>query len=77
MAAKLHEANVDRLLALNEREDLDGTGSISRDRMEHIAHQRYERFDAQRRRDEALEADAEDLRELEALEERIKKEGKS
>ncbi|WP_019567515.1 virulence RhuM family protein [Thioalkalivibrio sp. ALMg13-2] len=66
--------NVDRLLEFNERPVLDGAGSISRDRMEQIAHQRYEQFDAQRRRDEALEADAEDLRELEALEERIKKE---
>ncbi|MQM40460.1 hypothetical protein KBTX_04518 [wastewater metagenome] len=45
--------------------------------MEQIAHERYEQFDAQRRRDEALEADAEELRELEALEERIKKESKS
>ena len=67
--------NVDRLLEFNERPILDGAGSISRDRMEQIAHQRYEQFDAQRRRDEALEADAEDLRELEALEEWIKKEG--
>jgi len=69
--------NVDRLLQFNERPILDGAGSISRDRMEQIAHQRYEQFDAQRRRDEALAADAEDLRELEALEKRIKKEGKS
>ncbi|MDQ2068644.1 MULTISPECIES: virulence RhuM family protein [Natronospira] len=66
--------NVDRLLEFNERPILDGAGSISRDRMEQIAHERYEQFDAQRRRDEALEADAEELRELEALEERIKKE---
>jgi len=67
--------NVDRLLEFNERPILDGAGSISRDRMEQIAHERYEQFDAQRRRDEALEADAEELRELEALEERVKKEG--
>jgi hypothetical protein len=67
--------NVDRLLEFNERPILDGAGSISRDRMEQIAHERYEQFDAQRRRDEALEADAVDLRELEALEERVKKEG--
>ncbi|MCG5549122.1 RhuM family protein [Halorhodospira halochloris] len=66
--------NVDRLLEFNERPVLDGAGSISRDRMEQIAHERYEQFDAQRRRDEALEADAEELRELEALEERVKKE---
>jgi hypothetical protein len=67
--------NVDRLLEFNERPVLDGAGSISRDRMEQIAHERYEQFDARRRRDEALEADAEELRELEALEQRIKKEG--
>ncbi|WP_022947335.1 virulence RhuM family protein [Methylohalobius crimeensis] len=66
--------NVDRLLAFNERPVLDGAGRISRERMEQITHERYEHFDARRRRDEALEADAEDLRELEALEERIKKE---
>jgi len=67
--------NVDRLLEFNERPILEGAGAISRDRMEKIAHERYEQFDARRRRYEALEADAEDLRELEALEKRIKKEG--
>ena len=67
--------NVDRLLEFNERPILDGAGSISRDRMEQLAHERYEQFDAQRRRNEALEADAEDLRELEALEERMKRQG--
>ena len=66
--------NVDRLLEFNERPVLDGAGAISAERAKEIAHQRYEQFDAQRRRDEALEADAEELRELEALEERIKKE---
>jgi hypothetical protein len=67
--------NVDRLLEFNERPILDGAGSISRDRMEQVAHQRYEQFDARRRREEALEADAEELQELQALEQRIKKEG--
>ncbi|MDZ7641694.1 MAG: virulence RhuM family protein [Desulfurivibrio sp.] len=67
--------NVDRLLAFNERPILEGTGAISAERAREIAHERYDAFDARRRRDEALEADAEDLRELEALEKRIKKEG--
>jgi hypothetical protein len=67
--------NVDRLLEFNERPVLDGAGSISRDRMEKIAHERYGRFDARRRRDEALAADAEDLRELEALEQQLKQKG--
>ena len=68
--------NVDRLLAFNERPVLEGAGSVSAKQAEQIAHERYEQFDAWRRRDEALEADAEDLRELEALEKRIKKESK-
>ena len=69
--------NVDRLLDFNEKPILDGAGAISRQRMEQVAHERFEQFDAQRRRDEALEADAEDLRELEALEKRVNREGKS
>ena len=69
------ETNVDQQLEFNERPILDGAGSISRDRMEQIAHERYEQLDAQRRRNEALEADAEELRELEALEERMKRQG--
>ena len=68
--------NVDRLLEFNERPVLEGAGSISKQRMEHIAHERYEQFDAQRRRDEAREADAEDLRELEELEEQVKRRDK-
>ena len=68
--------NVDRLLEFNERPVLDGAGAISAERARTVAYQRYEAFDAQRRRDEALEADAEDLRALESLEKQIKKENK-
>ncbi|ATJ81535.1 virulence RhuM family protein [Halomonas beimenensis] len=69
--------NVDRLLEFNERPVLEGAGAISSERARQVAHERFEQFDAQRRRDEALEADAEDLRELEALEKQVKKEDKS
>lgn len=69
MAAKMPETNVDRLLEFNERPGLERAGSIP--------FERYEQFDAQRRQDEALDADAVDMRDLEALEERLKKEGKS
>ena len=68
--------NVDRLLEFNERPVLDGAGAVSAERARSVAYQRYEAFDAQRRRDEALEADAEDLRALESLEKQIKKENK-
>ena len=67
--------NVDRLLEFNERPVLENAGSISTRQAEKIAHKRYEQFDAQRRQDEALEADAADLRELEAVEKQLKKKG--
>ena len=67
--------NVDRMLEFNEQPILADTGSISRDTMIEIAHERYEDFDARRRQAEALEADAEDLKQLEELERKLK--GKS
>ena len=63
-------------LAFNERAQLKGGGSISRESMVRIAHERYETFDAQRRRADALRADAEDMAELEAIEKRLPKGGK-
>ena len=68
--------NVDRLLEFNERPVLQGAGAMSAEQARNIAHERYEQFDTQRRRNEALEADAEDLRALEALEQEVKQEGK-
>lgn len=61
-------ANVDRFITFNERPLLNGKGSISHDRMKQIVHQRYDEFDEKRKYDEALAADAEDLKELEAIE---------
>lgn len=63
-------------LAFNERALLKGGGSISRESMVRIAHERYESFDAQRRRADALRADAEDMAELEAIEKCLPKGGK-
>lgn len=63
-------------LAFNERSLLKGGGSISRESMVRIAHERYETFDAQRRRADALRADAEDMAELEAIEKQLPKGGK-
>jgi hypothetical protein len=65
--------NVDRLLAFNEKPVLEGLGAISAERARQLAYERFEQFDAHRRHGEALEADAEDLRELEALEQQVKK----
>jgi hypothetical protein len=63
-------------LAFNERAQLKGGGSISRESMIRIAHERYESFDVQRRRADALRADAEDMAELEAIEKQLPKGGK-
>ncbi len=51
-------------------------GSISNERMKEIAHERYEAFDANRRRAETEAADVEDLRELEAIEKQMEREKK-
>jgi len=67
--------NVDKMLAFNDRPVLDGAGSISRNQMEKVAFQRFEDFDLKRRSDEAAEADAADLQEIEQLEKAIKNKG--
>lgn len=67
--------NVDRLLAFSERPLLQGAGRVSAEQAQAVAHERYEQFDTQRRRAEALAADAADLVELEAVE-RIAKRAK-
>jgi hypothetical protein len=61
-------SSVDRMLASNDQPLLDGPGSISHEDMKIIAAKRYEDFDAKRRKQEALEADAEDLKAIEDLE---------
>jgi hypothetical protein len=68
--------NVDKLLAFNDRAILRGSGNMSHTTMKTIAHERYKTFDARRRADEAHEADAEDLKELEALEKKLERGGK-
>lgn len=65
--------NVDRMLESNDQLVLQGPGSVSHDEMKRMAVARYESFDQNRRSAEALAADAEDLREIEQLEEQLKK----
>ncbi|RYD81636.1 MAG: hydroxyacid dehydrogenase, partial [Verrucomicrobiaceae bacterium] len=67
--------NVDRLLEFNDRPVLKHNGSISNGEMKSIAHERYETFDARRRTEEALAADAEDLKLLEDIEKKAKTKG--
>lgn len=67
--------NVDRLLEFNDRDVLQGAGAIRHDAMTRVAQARYDAFDAHRRR-EAIAADADDLRELEAAEKALAKRGR-
>lgn len=67
--------NVDKMLAFNDQPILEGAGSMSRERMEQIADERYHVFDRQRRLTEARQADEDDLKALEQLEKDIKQKG--
>lgn len=68
-------SSVDRMLSSSDQPLLDGPGSISHEAMKTIAAERYEDFDAKRRKQEAIEADAEDLKAIENLEKDLKRKG--
>ncbi|MDD4735630.1 MAG: virulence RhuM family protein [Kiritimatiellae bacterium] len=59
--------NVDRLLEYNEKAILGHAGTVSHEEMQHIAHNRYEQFDENRRLAEAEQADTDDIIALENL----------
>ena len=59
--------NVDRLLTFNDKPILQGSGKLSNKSARQIVQDRYDSFDAQRRRAEARAADADDLKALEAV----------
>jgi len=61
-------AYVDSFIDFNESPLLKGAGKMSHKAMTTIVYERYEQFDAVRRKEEALAADREDLRELERVE---------
>lgn len=67
---------VDRFVEFNERPLLKDAGTVSHERMQQIAHERYAVFDAKRRKAEALAADVDDIEALESVEKLGRKEGK-
>lgn len=67
--------SVDRMLASNDQPLLKGPGAVSNESMKTIAAERYEDFDAKRRQQEAIAADAEDLKTIEDLEKDLKRKG--
>lgn len=68
-------SSVDRMLASNDQPLLDGPGSVSHEDMKTIATERYEDFDAKRWQQEAIAADAEDMKAIEDLEKDLKRKG--
>ncbi|MBJ7309422.1 virulence RhuM family protein [Rugamonas sp. CCM 8940] len=66
---------VDNFIQFNESPLLKGVGRMSHDAMLKIVHGRYEAFDEQRRKAEAVEADNADMKELEQVEKRLTKKG--
>ena len=65
--------NVNRLLEYQGKPILKGMGSIANSEMERIAKERYEAFNQRRKQEMLRQADAEDLKELTALEQEIKR----
>ena len=56
--------NVDKLLAFNDKAVLTTTGRISHQQMEQRINEVYEQFDARRKSEQSIAADAQDLEEL-------------
>ena len=63
----------DRFLDFNERNVLTHAGTVSHARMEKIVGERFTEFDTARRQAEAVEAEKEELEDLQALETEVKK----
>lgn len=65
--------NLDKIIAFNDLKVLNNPGRISHKQMEHKVKRVYDSFDGQRKKLAAAEADRQDLEELKALENKIKK----
>ena len=65
-------AKTDRFLEFNEYSLLDGFGNISNKAMKNKANTEYKIFDEERKTKRKIEADEEDLKELEKFEKKIK-----
>ncbi|MBK7370904.1 MAG: virulence RhuM family protein [Saprospiraceae bacterium] len=66
--------SADKIIALNDKVLLHHKGSISNTEMEKLVEGRYEKFDANRKLQEARQADTQDMDELNELADKIKRE---
>jgi len=65
--------NVDKILELNDKKNLNHKGKISNKEMKKLVSKMYYDFDEKRKKYEAELADKEDLKEIENLEKQLKK----
>ena len=65
--------NIDRIIEFNDKEVLQGYGSISHKKMETVTESIYLEFDKRRKKQDAIDADKQDLEELGQLEEKVKR----
>jgi len=68
---------LDAFLSFNEHELLTHAGRVKAEVAKEIAERRYEEFDGKRKAEEAVTADAEDLKELEEIEKRLQERHKT
>ena len=70
---KFWKENVDRIIEFNDKEILKGHGSISHKQMEKRVKTIYDEFDSRRKKQDAIDADKQDLEELKQLENQLKR----
>ena len=71
LTIKYWKQSVNAILSFQEKDILNGKGTVSNDQAEAKAREEYEDFDARRKEFEALQADQDDIKELEAWSENI------
>ena len=64
---------LDAFLTFNERDLLEHAGKIRSEVAKQLAHERYDQFDAERRKAERIAADEADLQDIEALQQSLTK----
>ena len=64
--------NIDRIIEFNDKEVLKNNGSISHTQMGKMVEKVYATFNEKRKKQEAINADYEDLEELKQIEEKLK-----
>ena len=67
------EEELDAFLNFNERDLLKNAGKVSAEVVERLALERYDEFEKSRRKEEAVQADADDIEEIERFAKNIEK----